>query len=80
MKRLDHGSDFTVLENQASLLTCSLEGDIDHGPGQVVGPNSLVREQHAKRWVDRFGLRLLPVNSLVRAVFHLRQSNLTESF
>ena len=29
MKRLDHGSDFTVLENQASLLACSLEGDID---------------------------------------------------
>jgi hypothetical protein len=53
MKRLDHGSDFTVLENQASLLTCSLEGDIDHGPGQVVSPNYLVGEQHPKRRVDR---------------------------
>jgi hypothetical protein len=53
MKALNHGPDVTVLENQGSALSCSSDKDIDHGSGQVVGPNHLVREQHPKRGVDR---------------------------
>jgi hypothetical protein len=52
MKRLDHGPDVTVLENRASVLPCSPDGNIQHGPGQVVGPNHLVVEQHPKCRVD----------------------------
>ena len=53
LKRLDHGSDVSVLENRALALACSADGGIHHRPGQVVGPNHLVREQHPKRGVDR---------------------------
>ena len=53
MNGLNHRPDVTVLENQASTLSCSSDNDIDHGSGQVVGPNHLVREQHSKRGVDR---------------------------
>ena len=49
---LDHGSDVTVLHNQASALRGFPDGDVHHGPSQVVGPNDLVGEQHAKRGVD----------------------------
>jgi hypothetical protein len=31
-KRVSHGPDITVLENQASALACSSDGDIHHGP------------------------------------------------
>src|SRR5229473_3134414 len=53
LKRLDYSSDVTVLENRTSALPCSAYGDFYHGPGQVVGPNHLVGEQHPKRGVDR---------------------------
>src|SRR5580704_13664940 len=53
LKRLDHGSDITVLENRASTLPRSAYDDIHHRPGQVVGPNHLVREERPKRGVDR---------------------------
>ena len=52
-RTVNHGSDVTVLENQASALPGSPDGDIHHGPRQVVGPNHLVGEQHPKRGVDR---------------------------
>jgi hypothetical protein len=52
MKRLGHSPDVTVLENQASTLPSSPEGDIDHRSGQIVGPNHLVREEHPKRGID----------------------------
>jgi len=53
MKRLDHGPDVAVLENPAFALRCFLDGNIHHGPRQVVGPNHLVGEERSKRWVDR---------------------------
>src|ERR1700722_19083112 len=53
MARLNQGPDVTVLENQALTVLCWPDGDIDHGPSQVVGPNHLVRKQHPKRWVER---------------------------
>jgi len=52
MKRLGHCPDIAVLEDQAPVLRCSPDGDIDHGLGQFVGPNHLVREQHPKRGVE----------------------------
>jgi hypothetical protein len=53
MNGLNHRPDVTVVENQASALSCASDNDIDHGSGQVVGPNHLVRQQHPKRGVDR---------------------------
>jgi len=53
LKRLNHRPDITVLENQASAFPRSSDRDIDHGPGQFVGPNHLVREQQPKSGVDR---------------------------
>jgi hypothetical protein len=53
MKGLNHRPDVMVLENQGSALSCSSDNHIDHGSGQVVGPNHLVREQHPKRGIDR---------------------------
>jgi hypothetical protein len=35
-------------KNRASVLPRSPDGNIHHGPGQVVGPNHLVGEQHPK--------------------------------
>ena len=52
MKGLDHGSDVTILQNQASALPCFPDGDGQHGPSQVVRPNHLIREQHPKCGVD----------------------------
>jgi hypothetical protein len=49
LKRLNHRPDVTVLENQASVLSCSSDNDIDHGLGQFVGLNHLVRKQYPKR-------------------------------
>jgi hypothetical protein len=48
MQPLDHGPDVTVLENPASVLRCSPDGNIDHRLGQVVGPNHVVGGQHPK--------------------------------
>src|ERR1700691_969882 len=53
LKRLDHGSDVAVLENRATAPPRFAYADIHHGPGQVVRPNYLVREQRPKRRVDR---------------------------
>ena len=49
LQRLNHRPDVTVLENPVSALSCSSDNDIDHGRGQVVGADHLVREQHPKR-------------------------------
>src|SRR5579863_1977418 len=40
--------DLTVLENQGSALSCSSDNDINHGSGQVVGPNHQVGEHRPK--------------------------------
>src|SRR5258708_5454348 len=53
VKRVDHRSDVTVLENRAFALLCSPDRNIHHRPGQVVGPNHLVGEERPKRGVDR---------------------------
>jgi len=45
VKRFDHRSDVTVLENRASARCRFAYDDIHHGLGQVVGPNHLVGEQ-----------------------------------
>lgn len=37
MKERNHRPDVTVLQNQASTLSCSSDNEIDHGSGQVVG-------------------------------------------
>src|SRR5208282_1803260 len=52
LKRLDHGSDVTVLENRAAGLPLFGYYGAHHGPGQVVGANHLVGEQHPKHRVD----------------------------
>src|SRR5271169_1716343 len=52
MKRLHHGSDVTVLENQSPTLASSPDGNIDHRLGQVVGPNHLIREEQPKQGVN----------------------------
>ena len=52
MMGLAHGSDVTVLQDRAFSMTSFLDDGFDHGPGQVVGSNHLVGEQHTKRWVD----------------------------
>src|SRR5580704_17521919 len=52
LKRLDHGSDVTVLENRASALPRIAYHGAHHGPGQVVGANHLDGEQHPKHWID----------------------------
>jgi hypothetical protein len=46
---MSKGLDVTVLENKALSLTCSLDCDLDHGPGQVIGPNHQAGEHHPKR-------------------------------
>ncbi len=48
MKRLDHGSDLTVLKNKASRFLPNLDDDIHHGPGQIIGPNDLMLFARAK--------------------------------
>src|SRR6266446_5903648 len=53
VKRFDHRSDVTVLENRAFALLCSPDRNIHHRPGQVVSPNHLVGEERPKRGVDR---------------------------
>jgi hypothetical protein len=53
MKRLDHGADVPVLENEFPTLASSPEGNINHRSGQIVGPNHLVGERHPKERVDR---------------------------
>src|SRR5579859_403489 len=52
MKRLHHGSDVTVLENQSPRLASSPDRNIDHRSGQVVGPNYLIRKEQAKRGIN----------------------------
>jgi hypothetical protein len=51
-ERLDHGLDVMVLEHIASALAGVPDGDTDHGPGQVVGPNHLAGKQQPERGVD----------------------------
>jgi hypothetical protein len=53
LKHLGHGSDLTVLENWASVLPCSADGGIYHGPRKIVGANHLVGKQYPKRGVNR---------------------------
>jgi len=53
MNRFNDGSDVTVLKNKASRFLPKADDDIHHGPGQVVGPNDLIGEQHPKSRVDR---------------------------
>src|SRR5260370_15655567 len=53
MKRLNHRPDVMVLQNKASRFLTNADDDIHHGPGQVVDPNDLIGEQHAKNRVDR---------------------------
>ena len=52
VKRFDHRSDVTVLENRASALCRFAYDDIHDGLGQVVGPNHLVGEQQPKHRID----------------------------
>ena len=68
MKRLDHGSDVAVLENQASGLPCFAHGNIHHGVRQVVGRNDLIGEQHPKQRVDRAQQPVAEVRFLPDAV------------
>jgi hypothetical protein len=51
--RLDHASVISVLENDALALLCLSQHNIHHCPGQVIGANHLVREQHPKNGIDR---------------------------
>ena len=53
MNRSNDGSDVTILKNKASRLLPNADDDIHHCPGQVVGPNDLIGEQHPKNRVDR---------------------------
>jgi len=46
-----HRPDVPILEHRAFPL--GRDGNIDHGSGQVVGPNHLVRKQRPERRVDR---------------------------
>jgi hypothetical protein len=50
MKCLDHRPDVTVFENPEWLFPNSPHDD--HAAGQIIGPNYLVREQHAKYGID----------------------------
>jgi hypothetical protein len=52
MKRIDYGSDVTVLENRAAAQPRSAYGGSHHGKGQVIGANHLVREQQAKQRIN----------------------------
>ncbi len=52
MKRLDYGSDVTVLENRAAAQPRSAYGGGHHGQCQVIGANHLVREQQAKQRIN----------------------------
>src|SRR5581483_6380887 len=51
MEPLGHTPDLAVLENPPSLLRRYPDDDIHHGPGQVIGPNNLVREEEPKHGV-----------------------------
>jgi hypothetical protein len=51
--RFDHHSDLSVLQNHGLALLCLSQHNIHHHPGQIVGSNHLVREQHSKHRVDR---------------------------
>src|SRR5260370_17927080 len=53
MDRSNDGSAVAILKNNASRLLPNADDDIHHCPGQVVGPNDLIGEQHAKNRVDR---------------------------
>ena len=53
MNRSNDGSDVTILKNNASRFLPNADDDIHHCPGQVVGPNDLIGEQHSKNRVDR---------------------------
>ena len=52
MKRLDHSPNIAILENCAWALSSFSNGDIYHGPAQIVSPNHLIREQDSKRGID----------------------------
>jgi hypothetical protein len=53
MRRLDHGADVPVLENESPRLASSPEGSINYLSAQIVGQNHLVGERHPKERVDR---------------------------
>jgi len=53
VKRFDHRSDVTVLEDAVFALRCFLDDNVHHGKRQVVGPDRPVGEEHPKRRVDR---------------------------
>src|SRR5690242_840241 len=53
MKRLDHGSDIPVFEDQALALLCLSKHNIHHCPAQIVSANYLVRKQQSKHGIER---------------------------
>jgi hypothetical protein len=50
--RLDQGSNVTVFQNLPCRLACSTDCNIDHGAGQIVGPDDVIGKQHAERGID----------------------------
>ena len=66
MKRLGHSPDVTVLENWARTQPGSGYHGTHHGPGQVVGANYLVGEQHPKCGVDRSQQAITEIRFLPR--------------
>jgi hypothetical protein len=42
LRRPDHGSDVTVLEDQSSGLVQSADDNVHHGTGQIIGPDHLI--------------------------------------
>src|SRR6266404_1221941 len=53
MNRSNDGSDVTILKNKASRFLPNADDDIHHCPGQIIGPDDLIGEQHTKSGVDR---------------------------
>ena len=66
MNRSNDGSDVTILKNKASRFLPHADDDIHHCPGQVVGPNDLIGEQHPKKRVDRAQHAVAQIRFLAR--------------
>ena len=64
--RLDHGSDISVLEDDALAPLCLSEHNIHHCPGQVIGANHLARKQHPKNGIDRAYQSVVEIRFLPR--------------
>jgi hypothetical protein len=52
MMRQGYRFDITVLENAVFTFARSLNSDVHHGAGQVVGSDDQVGERHSKHRVD----------------------------